>query len=462
MWSTSAVEFRPCSKLARAYDGMVGRVRSPSRIRVCVLGIWHLGAVTAACLASLGYEVTGVEDNPRRVEALQRGLPPIYEPGLEELFVREMAADRLRFVGNPGEAVANAQLILFTEDVPVDERDQADVSGLLATAGTIAPWLQPGATLIVLSQVPVGTCARLVQVVSEANPRAGVHVAYCPENLRLGDAIERFLRPDMIVIGADTAAARARVEELYRPLDVPKVVMDIRSAEMTKHALNSLLATCISFGNEIGVLCEEVGADARLVVSALRLDRRIGPGMPLYPGPPFSGGTLARDVRVLHRLARNSGVEAPLLESVLAVNDRQKTLAVRKLEHALGDLRGVRVAVLGLTYKAGTSTIRRSLALEVIHALEARSVIIAAYDPMADLSELGTRPHFQCAKDPYAAARGADALVIMTDWPEFRTLDLGTLRRTMRRGVVIDTQNLLDPAAVAAEGLAYYGVGRSS
>ena len=433
---------------------------SPDGIRVAVLGIWHLGAVTAACLANLGYAVTGVEQNTSHLGPLMRAVPPVFEPGLGELFHREVASGRLRFTAEVREAVSEAEFVLFGEDIPVDEQDEPDISGVLHTAETIAPYLKPGATIIILSQVPVGTCARIARMVHEAHPRAAIHLAYCPENLRLGEAIDRFLHPDMIVIGVDTPGARARVEEFYRPIDAPKAVMDIRSAEMTKHALNMLLATAISFGNELGALCEQVEADAPTVIRALRLDRRIGSGLPLDPGAPFSGGTLARDVRVLLRLAGSHGVKVPLIEGVVAVNEAQKVLTLTHLEQALGGLRGTHVGVLGLTYKAGTSTIRRSAAIDLLRALQVRGVSVAAYDPLADLSEAHVLPEFQRVADPYAAACGADALVIMTDWPEFRTLDLGRLRRAMRRGVVIDTRNMLDAVAVAAEGFSYYGVGR--
>ena len=431
-------------------------------MRVGVFGIWHLGAVTAACLAHLGFRVTGVEANAARLASLKSGVPPLYEPGLAELMDREIAAGRLHFVADPAAAAGDADVVILAEDVPVNDADEPDVSGLLETARAIAPHLRAGTTLIVMSQVPVGTCALLQRTVSEAHPGVEIHVAYCPENLRLGAAIERFLHPDMVIIGADTPAARSRVETLYSGTQAPKVIMDIRSAEMTKHALNVLLATAISFGNEVGMLCERLGIDAVRVTEAIRLDRRIGFGLPLLPGPPFSGGTLARDLQVLRRLASARSVAMPLLEGVLAVNERQKMLALDRLQEALGDLAGARVAVLGLTYKPGTSTVRRSLAVELIRTLAVRGASVAAYDPKADLSEATALPPFVRAPDPVAAARGADAVVIMTDWPEFRALDLHALRAAMRGNVLIDTRNMLDADTAAATAFSYYGIGRRS
>jgi UDPglucose 6-dehydrogenase len=236
--------------------------------------------------------------------------------------------------------------------------------------------------------------------------------------------------------------------------------MDVRSAEMTKHALNALLATATSFGNEIATLCEHLDVDAPQVIEVIRMDKRIGRGLPLLPGPPFAGGTLARDLQVLRRLASSRGIPMPLLEGVTAVNEMQKRLAVRRLEEALGGLAGKRIAILGLTYKPGTSTIRRSTAVELIQALTERRADVAAYDPKAELTPAARLPHFERAADAYAAARGADAVVIMTDWPEFRTLDMRALRAVMRGAVLIDIRNILDARAAADAGLAYYGVGR--
>ncbi len=431
-----------------------------SRARVGIVGLWHLGTVTAAGLAHLGFPVTGLEPDDGRRARLAQGKPPMYEPGLAELLREGIESGRLAFTADPREAFGEAEFVLFAEDVTVTEHDEPDVSRLVETARRIGPYLRSGAAVVVQSQVPVGTCARLLDEVRVAAQHPDVHLAYCPENLRLGSAIDRFLRPDMIVIGADTPASRARVEALFEGLDAPRIVMSVRSAEMAKHALNFLLATAVSFGNEVARLCELAGAEAEHVTDALRHDQRIGHGLPISPGPPFTGGTLARDVSVLRALAARHGVRAPLLDGVVAVNDAQKGLALSRLERAFISLRGLQVAVLGLTYKAGTSTVRRSLALELINALGARGAAVTAYDPLADLSDAGILPAFQRAADPYAAALGADAVVIMTDWPEFRTLDLDRLRGLMRGTLLVDTRNAVNAARAGAAGFSYHGVGR--
>ncbi len=425
--------------------------------RVCVIGLWHLGSVTAACLAHLGLWVAAIEPDAQRRERLAQGIPPVHEPGLATLLQQGIASGRLTFPGDAGSAVADAECVLFAEDVPVDERDEPDVSRLLETVRAVAPYLREDATVVIQSQVPVGTCARVLDVV-RGGRGGGVALVYCPENLRLGDAVDRFLHPDAIVIGADTPRARACADDLFRSIHAPRLVMTVRSAEMAKHALNFLLATAISFGNEVGRMCELAGADAWHVIDALRRDRRIGDGLPISPGPAFSGGTLARDLAVLRRLAGAHGATVPLLEGVLAANQVQRDFPLTRLERVFSGLRGLRVAVLGLTYKAGTSTVRRSLALEFIATLEARGATVAAYDPLADPSELESGPAFVRAADPYAAARGADAVVIMTNWPEFRTLDLRRLREGMRREVLIDMWNMLDGTGAAAAGFAYHGI----
>jgi UDPglucose 6-dehydrogenase len=432
----------------------------PAVMRVAVFGIWHLGAVTAACLARLGLQVTGVEADAARLAALGAGMPPVFEPGLAELMGQEIAEGRLRFVADAKMATAGADVVIFAEDVPVNDTDEPDVSGLLEMARSMAPHLRDDTTLVVMSQVPVGTCALIERIVMETRLGGKVEVAYCPENLRLGAAIERFLRPDVVVIGAGSPRAQACVERLYAGIPAPKVVMDVRSAEMTKHALNALLATATSFGNEMATLCERLEVDAAQVIEAMRMDKRIGRGLPLLPGPPFSGGTLARDLQVLCRLASSNDIPVPLLEAVTAVNEIQKRLAIRRLEEVLGELAGKRIAILGLTYKPGTSTLRRSTAVELIQTLTERRADVAAYDPKAELTSETRLPNFERAADAYAAARGADAVVIMTDWPEFRTLDMRTLRKAMRGSVLIDIRNMVDARAATDAGLAYFGVGR--
>jgi len=428
---------------------------------VCVIGIWHLGAVTSACLAHLGARVIGVEPDAARAAQLAAGVPPLFEPELAPLMRKGIDGGRLRYTADFA-AVAEARYVTLAFDTPVDANDDLDLSPIEAAVDALAPHLRPDATLVVQSQVPVGTCEALAERVQARRPGPKPRIACVPENLRLGQAVPRFLNPAMLVIGADDPDVGDDVDALFAAVPAPRVRTTLRTAEMTKHALNAFFATCISFANELASLCDEVGADGVRVAEAMRLDERIGPRALVMPGPPFGGGTLARDLRILQGLGRANAQATPLIDSVLGVNEARKDLAVRRLRSALGELGGRRIAVLGLTYKAGTSTLRRSQALDVVGRLQAEGCTVAAYDPKADLSELGAPPTFELCGSAYDAGAGSDAVVLATEWPEFRDLDLSRLRASMRHGVLIDTKNFLEPAAVTAAGFLYLGIGRGT
>jgi UDPglucose 6-dehydrogenase len=433
---------------------------SAQRGSVCVIGIWHLGAVTSACLADLGYTVVGVAKDPDKLEALNSGVPPLFEPGLQEMMARNIAAGRLTFTSDLAKGLRGASYALITYDTPVDDNDEVDLSAILAVAKELGSHLGSGATIVVSSQVPVGTCEEMAAMVRQANPSLDFGIACTPENLRLGQAIQRFKQPEMVVIGADSETTLQRVEQLLAPIEAPKVSVDLRTAEMTKHAINAFLATSISFANEIANLCDEVGADALKVAEALCLDSRIGPGAPLRPGLGFAGGTLARDLKVLRRVGAQHGYEVSLINAVLTVNERQNSMVVEKLRRVYGSLDGLNVGVLGLTYKAGTSTLRRSAALRIIRAIAGDGTVVKAHDPKADPEELRLHHGFTFCDDPYAVAKGSDALVLLTNWPQFRDLDFVRMRSLMRNPVLLDAQNMLNPDRMVQAGFRYIGVGR--
>lgn len=429
--------------------------------KVCVLGLWHLGSVSAACLADLGYRVVGVDRDAARVQALNAGRPPLYEPGLQELLARGLASGRLRFSADMEQGVAGAPYVLIAYDTPVDEHDEVDLSDIFAVVEEMAPFLEGGTTLIVSSQVPVGTCDRLAATVRRARPSLDFGIACLPENLRLGQAIERFKCPEFLVFGANDDATHEHVEQLFAAVDAPKLRLDLRTAEMTKHALNAYLATSISLANEIANLCDEVGADALKVTQALRLDSRVSPRAPLNPGLGFAGGTLARDMKVLCALASENGYEAPLLRAVLSVNERQNRMIAARLVQLIPDRRGLTVGLLGLTYKPGTSTLRRSPGLELAATLAAEGISVKAHDPRVEPADL--QPYLDIlafCPDPYLVADGSDAVVLVTDWPELRRLDFARMRTLMRSPVLLDPQNLLDADSLAAMGFVYQAVGR--
>jgi UDPglucose 6-dehydrogenase len=429
-------------------------------MNVCVIGLWHQGIVGAACLADLGCSVAAADHDAGKVGLLNGGRAPLYEPGLDELIAAGLESGRLSFSADLAESVRGRPYVLLMFDTPVNDRDESDLSEVLSTAGEIAPHLADDVVLYVTAQVPVGTCDRIAAIVREANPSLRFGIAYSPENLRLGQAIERFRHPALPVIGADDPATLDRLEPLLAPLGVQWARVGLRTAEMTKHALNAFLATSICFANELGNLCDEVGADGRQIAEVLRLEPRVGPKAMLFPGLGFAGGTLARDMQTLRSLGDRSGLETPLLDGAWDSNGRQNRLVVRKLKKAFGDLKGVRAAVLGLTYKPDTSTLRRSASLEIIADMADQGMIVAAHDPKADRDEVAARRDFRFAEDPYAAAEGADTLVLITPWPEYKSLDFARVRRLMSRPMVIDTANLLDARAMEGLGFTYLDIGR--
>ena len=430
--------------------------------KVCVIGIWHLGSVYSACLADMGYQITGIDKDASRVLSLNNGDPPIFEPGLEELISQNIAAGRLSYGTDLEQALRGTKYILITFDTLVDDNDEVDLSPILHACSEMARYLANDSIVIISSQVPVGTCDRIRQLIKDRNPSLDFDIACSPENLRLGGAIDYFKKPDRIIIGADSKATLDSVEDFFSIIPSPKLRMNLRSAEMTKHAVNSFLATCISFANEIANLCDELGVDGLKVAEALKSESRIGSKLPLLPGLAFAGGTLARDLKVLKKLGQNSSYETPLINGVLAVNQRQNSLVIRRLRKIYGSIDNLDIGVLGLTYKAGTSTLRRSAAIEIIKDLVDNGASVKAHDPKASTEEVEQHQEFEFLSDPYAVAKGADALVITTDWPEFKTLDFDLIRKQMKKPVLIDAKNMLDREHMIELGFSYSGVGRGS
>jgi len=429
--------------------------------KVCVVGIWHLGSVVSACLADLGYRVVGVDKDPKRVRDLNKGVPPLFELGLAELMKKNHELKRLSYTTELDSALKGAEYVLITFDTPVDARDEVDLSEVFKTSAELGKYLEDGSTVIVSSQVPVGTSEKIASVIMSQRPSLSFGIAYVPENLRLGQAIERFRHPEMIVIGSDSDATQAKVEELLRVIQAPKLKVGLRTAEMIKHAINAYLATSISFINELANLCDEAGADAVKVAEAMRLDSRISPKAPLRPGLGFAGGTLARDLKVLQKLGEKVGYRTHLINSVLRVNQKQNRIVSGKLQRMYGSLQNLTVGILGLTYKAGTSTLRRSTSLEIIKNLTDGGARVKAYDPKADLSEVQIRGEFELCSDPYDVASGCDALVFVTDWAEFKELDFSCIKLLMKKPVVIDVQNMLDAERMIRMAFVYLGVGRA-
>jgi UDPglucose 6-dehydrogenase len=434
--------------------------RSKNLEKVCVIGLWHLGCVYSACLAGFGYSVTGVDGNTERVKNLNKGIPPVFEPELEELIINNIESGHLTYTTDMENAVCNCPYIIIAFDTPVDDNDEVDLSPITNTCKRIAPYLNNGCVLIISSQVPVGTCEKIKAMIMKENPSLDFDIACCPENLRLGKAIAYFKNPDRIIIGADSDDTLYKTEKFFSVVPAPAIKMGLKSAEMTKHALNAFLATSISFSSEIANICDEVGADALKVALALRSESRIGHGIPLLPGLGFAGGTLARDLKILKKSGSENNYETPLIDSVLTVNKRQNGIVIRKLEKVFGSLAGLNIGILGITYKPGTSTLRRSSSLEIIAELVKKGAKVKAFDPKADMDEVKQHVVFDFCDDAYAVAQNSDALILITEWLEFKLLDYERIKKIMKKPVLIDARNMLDMEQMKILGFIYLGIGR--
>ena len=418
-------------------------------MNVVMIGTGYVGLVSGACFADFGADVVCVDIDPGKIERLQRGEIPIYEPGLDELVARNASAGRLSFTTDLPAAVRAADLVFIAVGTPSRHGDgHADLSYVYAAARQVAEHLTGYTVIVDKSTVPVGTARQVGRIAHEVNPKADFDVASNPEFLREGAAIGDFMRPDRVVLGVESPRAEALLRELYRPLNLietPIVVTGLETAELIKYAANAFLATKISFINEMAQLCEHAGADVHDVARGIGLDGRIGRKF-LHPGPGYGGSCFPKDTLALIRMAQEAGTPSRIVEAVVEVNAAQKARMVLKIRHALGgNEAGKTIAVLGLTFKPNTDDMREAPALAILPPLLDRGARIRAHDP----------------KGVPAALDGADALVLMTEWNEYRGLDLDEVARRMAGRVVVDLRNVYDPEAMAARGFDYHCVGRS-
>jgi UDPglucose 6-dehydrogenase len=406
----------------------------------------------------MGYSVTGIADEGI-AGRLNRGEAPLFEPGLDDLMRLNVEAGRLRYTHDYEQGLRGADFVFLAIDTPVGEQDDSDLSPIESAVDDIAEHLTGPIVLCVTAQVPIGTCDRIGSLLVSRRPDLRTAVAYVPEFLRLGTAIASFREADRIIIGADDAAVAERITALYVPLGRPIRVTDVRSAEMGKHASNAFLATSISFINEIADLCEVTGCDVSEVARILKLDRRIGPHAFLNPGIGYAGGTLGREVRALHRIGVGKNVETPLLDSVHLVNSRRANHLIKRIEAAVTPLRGRKVGILGLTYKRGTNTLRRSVSLELADQLAGAGATVTAFDPLVSPNEVaGLSFHF--AREPAEVARAADALVVVTPWDGLTVHHLRDWGKIMSRRLIFDAGNFFSRRELVAAGFEYSGVGR--
>ena len=427
---------------------------------VATIGLWHLGTVTSACLASVGHRVIGFDHDAILVAELKQGRLPVSEPGLDELTRRGLDAGALKFSSDP-RALADAEIVWITYDTPVDENDVADVEFVIERVAALFPLLRADACVLISSQMPVGSTRRLAEMYARVIPQGKATFAYSPENLRLGKAIDAFLRPDRVVVGTRDAADRGRLTELFKPITDKIEWMSVESAEMTKHALNAFLATSVAFANEIGTLCERVGADAREVERGLKSETRIGARAYLRPGNAFAGGTLARDIAFLTEIGRAQATPTNLLTAVRTSNDAHKQWAQRALTRALGDLHGKTIALLGLTYKPGTDTLRRSSAVETARALNAQGARVVAFDPAVKTLPAELARVIELRDAIESALRDADAALIATEWQAFAAIQADDVARWMRQPIVLDAARFLEKNLSNDKRIRYISVGRA-
>ena len=426
--------------------------------KVCVVGMWHLGSIVSACLSETGFYAVGVDKEETRVSNLNHGIPPLSEPGLPKMLKKNVRSHRLRFTTDLPSALKHARYIYVAYDLRAD--DPTGLSALLQSCRELAVHLENHSIVVVGSQVPVGTCEKIKLIIEDANPNLEFDVACVPENLRLGQGVERFLHPNVVVIGAESLSTYEAVKSLFSFTDAPKIRVSLRTAEMIKHALNTFLAMSISIINELANLCEKLNIDAIEVSSVLRLDERISEKMPLKPGLGFSGGTILRDLKALKKLGEEHSCPTLLIDAIIRVNEEQRGLVVRKLRTVYPSLTNLTIGVLGLTYKPGTSTLDGSVALEIIKDLKDEGVTVKAHDPGISMDDARSHRDFYFCSDPTAVAKNSDALIILTAWPQYSSLHFNSIKTMMKKPVIIDAQNVLDANKMRDLGFRYFGVGR--
>ena len=434
-------------------------------MKITVIGAGYVGLVTGTCFSEFGVQVVCVDKDKDKIAALKKGEIPIYEPGLADLVKKNVAAGRLQFTVDIETAIQETVAIFVAVGTPPRSDGSADLSYVEDVGRTIAQNLNGYKVIVTKSTVPVGTGERLREIIAQnLKEKIDFDVASNPEFLREGSAIEDFLRPNRIIIGSDSPRAVAILKDLYRPLyllETPFVVTDIRTAEMIKYASNAFLATKISFINEIANLCEKVGADVNQVAKGMGLDKRIGSKF-LHPGPGYGGSCFPKDTIALVHLAKEQGLSLELLDAVGRVNLRQRTVMIEKIRQALGGLKEKTIAVLGLSFKPNTDDIRESPAVDIIRALLEMGAQIRAYDPEAMPGARKVLKTITYCQDAYDAAQGADAVVLITEWNQFRNLDLEHLRKGLREPVFVDLRNVYDKQRAVQAGFRYFSVGRET
>jgi len=442
-------------------------------MEITILGTGYVGLVTGTCLANFGLTVTCVDKNADKIDLLNQGKVPIYEPHLEELIKKNVNEKRLSFTTDINQAIQKAKVIFLAVGTPPNPDGSADICQVKEVAKKISENLNGYKVIVNKCTVPVGTARKVKQIITnnqEINVKGKqdkksqfFDIVSNPEFLREGSAVHDFTHPDKIVIGYESEKAKQIMKEIYRPLyllDTPFVFTTLETAEMIKYACNAFLATKIVFINEIANLCDRVSADVHQIAKAMGMDGRISPKF-LHPGPGFGGSCFPKDIRALHAIANDKGYDFKLIKAVIEANFRQREMVVEKIEKALGNLQNKTLAILGIAFKQNTDDIRESAAIDIIKILLKKGANIKCFDPMAMQNTKKILPDLIYCKDEYKTAHNSDALVILTEWNQFRNLDLKKLKKLLNKSIIIDTRNLYEPEKVKGLGFAYIGIGRN-
>ncbi len=434
-------------------------------MNICVVGVGYVGLVTGTCFAELGLNVTCVDNDQRKIDMLMGGKVPIYEPGLEEMVAKNSREGRLSFTSDLREGVSKALVVFIAVGTPQGDDGSANLQYVWEVARSIGETMTDYKVVVTKSTVPVGTGQKVAEIIRQNQAKSvNFDVVSNPEFLREGSAIEDFMRPNRVVVGADSDQAQAIMKDLYAPLyllETPFVITNVETAEMIKYASNAFLATKISFINEMANICEKVGADVNLVAKGMGLDRRIGPKF-LHAGPGYGGSCFPKDTAAIASIAKEHGYRFQIVEAVMAVNHHQRLVMVEKIKDALGgELEGRTVASLGLTFKPNTDDMRDAPSLVILDRLMKGGAKVRAFDPAGMAEAAQMLPGVKMCDHAYHAAKGADCLVLMTEWNQFRNLDWGRLKAAVKQPVVVDLRNVYSPERVREEGFTYHSVGRS-
>jgi len=428
--------------------------------QICVIGVGYVGLVTGACFADLGNRVVALDVDEKRIENLKRGILPIYEPGLDELVKRNVKAGRLSFTTSYAQALQGAEYAFIAVGTPSGANGEADLQYVEAAARSIATHMNAPLIIINKSTVPIGTGDWVADIVKGAQPKPiPFWVVSCPEFLREGSAINDFMNPYRTVIGSLHREAAEKVAHLHLPLRAPIVITDLRTAEMIKYASNAFLATKISFINELADLCERLGADIKEVAAGMGYDKRIGPFF-LDAGLGWGGSCFPKDVKALAFMADENGLEPHILNSVLRVNYERRREAVQRLAEMVGGLKGKTIGLLGLAFKPNTDDMREAPSIDIVAELQKAGAHVRAYDPVAMGVARSLLPQVEFCEDAYQLARGCDALMVVTEWNEFKQLDLEQIKASLKQPVVFDGRNIYDPVQMKEMGFIYRGMGR--